>query len=102
MASKSEVRLQHWHPARQPCGIRSKCPAIRSFVYPEQLGVDPESLGWKEKPLYPTAILIRVAELPAHPRSAGIRHQLFRFDKIARRELAAVIECGCERQGSIG
>ena len=53
-------------------------------------------------PLYPTAILLRVAELSAHPRSTAIQHPLFRVDEVTRRELGAVVECGCERKRSIG
>jgi hypothetical protein len=40
--------------------------------------------------------------LPAHPRSAAIQHPLFRLDEITRRDLGAVIECGGERQRSVG
>src|SRR5678816_860587 len=102
MLSKSQDRLQHRHPARQTCGVRSKGPAIRSLIDPEQLCVDPESLGRKEMPLYPTAVLMRVAELPPHPRSAAIEHHLFRIDKTARRELGPVVVCGCERKQAVG
>src|SRR4029453_9086863 len=75
---------------------------IRSFVDAEQLCVEPESLGRKVMPLYPTAILMRVAELPAHPRSAAIQHHLFRLDKVTRGDLGAAVECGCERKWSVG
>src|SRR6185369_12790773 len=87
---------------RHPGAVRSKGPAVRRFVDPEQLGVEPEALGRKEMPLDAAAILIRVAELSAHPRSAAIQQPLFRLDKKTRRDLRAVIEGGCNWQRSVG
>src|SRR5262245_5800757 len=87
-ASEGEDGLQHRYPAGHPGGIRSKGPAVRSSLDLEQLCIEPESLGRKEIPLHPAAILMGVAELPAHPRAAAIDHDLFRRDEVTRGELA--------------
>src|SRR5688572_29122801 len=52
--------------------------------------------------LYPTTILMGVAELSMHPRTATVQHPLFRLDKITHRDLAAAVECGGERKWSVG
>ena len=53
-------------------------------------------------PLHPAAVLVRVAELSAHPRSAAVHHHFFGVDEITRRELGAVVERGCERKRAVG
>ena len=86
-SSKREERLDHRHPAIHTCGIRSKRPAIRSFVDPDQLGVEPQPLGRKEIPFDTTAVLMRVAKLSKDLGPAAIQHELLGNDKMTRRQL---------------
>src|SRR6516164_6957819 len=101
-SSKGEDRLQHRHPARHSCSIRSKRSAIGRSVDLEKLSVEPQSLGRKKMPLDPAAILVGIAELPAHPRAAAVHHHRFRLDKVTHGELGAMIQCGCERKRAVG
>src|SRR3954467_6111752 len=72
------------------------------MIHAEQLRVEPESFGREEMPLYATAVLVSVPELPAHPRSAAVDHHLFRIDKITRRDLAAAVERRGQRKRAVG
>src|SRR6185436_14861177 len=64
--------------------------------------VEPQSLGRKEIPPCPTAILGRVAELSKDLGPAAIKLELLGNDKITRRQLKALVKCGCERKRPVG
>src|SRR5262249_47235992 len=99
--SETDDQLKRRRPTRLTSLVLGDNRAIGRFVNPQSLSREPHSLGWDEKPFETTGVLIRVAELPEYKRCAGIHHPLLRNEKITRRELAAVVECGIERKRTV-
>src|SRR5262245_27346679 len=80
---KTEDQLKRRRPTRHASAVLGDRRAIGGFVNPQSLSCEPGALGRDEKPLETTGVLIRVAELPAHPRAAAIDHPLLRNEKVA-------------------
>src|SRR5262245_60706416 len=72
------------------------------MVDPEQLCVQPQSLGWNEIPSSTGDIFEREPQQSNDLRHPAIQLELPGNDKLTRRQLEAAVECGCQGKRSVG